>query len=48
MVDDGRGITIVPVLDNPAEEAFGMFAGKTSLTQALLAERAKERVREER
>jgi len=46
MVDYGGGITIVPLLENPAREAFGMFAGKTSLTQALLAERAKDRLRE--
>jgi AbrB family looped-hinge helix DNA binding protein len=47
MVDYGGTIALVPVLDDPVQQAQGMLAGKRSLTTALLAERAEERRRDE-
>jgi AbrB family looped-hinge helix DNA binding protein len=46
IVDYGGMLGLVPLLDDPIEQAHGMLAGGTSLTQALLAERAEERKRE--
>jgi AbrB family looped-hinge helix DNA binding protein len=46
LVDYGGVLALVPALDNPLEQAHGLLAGAPSLTQALRAERAKERVRE--
>ena len=46
VVDYGGVVAIVPLLKDPVHQAEGMLAGPTSLTKALLAERAKERERE--
>ena len=45
LVDYGGVLAIVPAMKNPIKEAAGMLKGGTSLTQALLAERQKERRR---
>jgi AbrB family looped-hinge helix DNA binding protein len=45
LVDYGGVLAIVPAMKNPIKEAAGMLKGGTSLTQALLAERQKERKR---
>lgn len=46
--DYGGVITIVPALEDPIEDAMGMFTSDTSLTKALLEERARDKEREER
>lgn len=46
VVDYGGVLALVPALANPIEQADGMLEGPTSLTGALLAERARERARE--
>lgn len=46
VVDYGGVLSIVPVKDDPVRQAEGMLKGRTSLTRALLRERAKERKRE--
>jgi AbrB family looped-hinge helix DNA binding protein len=46
IVDYGGTLGLVPVLEDPIREARGALAGKTSLTQALLEERRRERSRE--
>jgi len=46
IVDYGGVIAIVPAMTDPVAESAGMLRGETSLTDALLAERAKERGRE--
>jgi AbrB family looped-hinge helix DNA binding protein len=48
VVDYGGVLGVVPRLNRPVEEAAGMFAGRGSLTKALLAERQAERRREKR
>jgi len=48
VVDYGGVLALVPRLGRPVEEAAGMFAGRGSLTKALLAERQAERRREKR
>jgi len=45
-VDDH--IEIRPLPENPVEHFYGFFKGGPSLTKALLAERRKERQREEK
>jgi AbrB family looped-hinge helix DNA binding protein len=40
-------IVIIPMLKDPVKEARGLLKGGRSLTKALLAERRKEREREE-
>jgi len=45
LVDYGGVLAIVPAMKKPIKEAAGMLKGGTSLTQALLAERQKERRR---
>lgn len=46
LVDYGGVLALVPLLENPIQEAVGMLKGSTSLVQALLNERAQEIVRE--
>ena len=46
LVDYGGVLALVPALEDPIKEAHGLLAGKPSLTQALRAERAKEKLRE--
>ncbi len=46
LVDYGGVLALVPALDDPVEQGYGLLAGKSSLTKALLAERARERHRE--
>jgi AbrB family looped-hinge helix DNA binding protein len=46
LVDYGGVLTLVPALDDPVEQAHGLLAGGPSLTQALRAERTKERAGE--
>jgi len=46
IVDYGGVIAIVPALEDPIADSSGILAGKTSLTDALLAERAEERERD--
>lgn len=41
------GIVLIPETRDPVDALFGKLAGKTSLTDALLKERAKETRREE-
>ncbi|MBM4440018.1 MAG: AbrB/MazE/SpoVT family DNA-binding domain-containing protein [Candidatus Rokubacteria bacterium] len=45
VVDYGGLLAIVPSLTKPAREAAGMLKGRTSLTRALLKDRARERAR---
>jgi AbrB family looped-hinge helix DNA binding protein len=46
IVDYGGGMSLVPVLEHPARDAQGMLKGRSSLTGALLQERARGRKRE--
>ena len=46
LVDYGGVLSIVPAMTDAVAEAAGMLKGKRSLTGALLAERARVRVRE--
>ncbi len=43
----GDRIVIIPRISDPIEELYGKLAGKTSLTEVLLENRAKELEREE-
>jgi AbrB family looped-hinge helix DNA binding protein len=43
VIDYGGVLSLIPATEDPAEHAAGMLRGETSLTQALLAERARER-----
>lgn len=45
-LDDGNVIHVIPVPDDPIEAMRGMFKGG-GLTEALLADRRREREREE-
>ena len=47
VVDYGDLLALVPLPDDPVEALHGMLEGGTSLTEDLLAERARERAREE-
>ena len=47
VVDYGEGLILIPLPDDPAEALHGMLEGGPSLTADLLAERARERTREE-
>jgi AbrB family looped-hinge helix DNA binding protein len=42
IVDYGGVLSLIPALDEPIEQAAGMFKGPTSLTRALVAEHQKE------
>lgn len=46
VVDYGGVLSLIPTSENPLEVAAGMLKGETSLTQTLLEERKKDRVRE--
>lgn len=46
IVDYGGVLALVPLLTDPVEDARGILAGGSSLTQALLRERVNERARE--
>lgn len=46
VIDYGGVLSLIPTTEDPMEVASGMLKGETSLTQALLEERKKERVRE--
>jgi len=48
VVDYGGVLALVPALERPVEEASGMLKSPSSLTMALLEERAREREREDR
>lgn len=48
VVDFGGGMSLVPLLKNPAKEAQGLLKHGKGLTGALLSERAKDRKREAR
>jgi AbrB family looped-hinge helix DNA binding protein len=44
IVDYGGVLSLVPLLDDPVQQAAGMLKGPTPLTQALLAEHQQELV----
>lgn len=46
IVDYGGVLSIIPRLTDPIQQAAGRFKGNTSLVDALVAERARERARE--
>ena len=46
MVDYGGVLSLIPALENPARQGFGLLNGGKSLTKALLEERRKELERE--
>ncbi|MBU1692414.1 MAG: AbrB/MazE/SpoVT family DNA-binding domain-containing protein [Verrucomicrobia bacterium] len=46
IVDYGGGMSLVPAFRYPVREAQGLLKGSSSLTSALLRERARERKRE--
>lgn len=48
IVDYGGVLAIVPALEDPITQARGILKGKSSLTKALLAERAKDKKKETR
>jgi len=48
IVDYGQMLAIVPLPDDPVGALHGMFEGGASLTAELLAERERERIREEK
>lgn len=48
IVDYGGVLSLVPPLEDPVRDTRGMLAGGTSLTEALLEERRREREREDR
>jgi AbrB family looped-hinge helix DNA binding protein len=47
VLDYGQTVAIVPLPDDPVGALHGMFEAGPSLTQELLAERERERAREE-
>ncbi len=47
VVDYGEAVALVPLPDDPVEALHGMLEAGPSLTADLLAERTRERVREE-
>jgi AbrB family looped-hinge helix DNA binding protein len=47
IVDYGGVLALVPVLENPIKQTRGILKGKSSLTKALLEERAKDKQRED-
>ncbi len=48
IIDYGQVLAIVPLPDDPVGALHGMFEGGASLTKELLAERERERIREEK
>ena len=47
IVDYGGVLSLVPAFEDPIRQGRGLLAGKTSLTEALLEERRRERLRED-
>jgi AbrB family looped-hinge helix DNA binding protein len=47
IVDYGGVLAIVPAMDDPIQQGYGMLKGGASLTKTLLKEHAAERKREE-
>jgi AbrB family looped-hinge helix DNA binding protein len=47
VVDDGDGISIIPLPEDPITALRGMFAHETSLSEDLLSERQQARTVEE-
>lgn len=47
IVDYGNVLAMIPVLDDPVEDAAGMLRGGPSLLDTLLKERVEELAREE-
>jgi AbrB family looped-hinge helix DNA binding protein len=47
VVDYGQAVALVPLPDDPVEALHGMLEGGPSLTADLLAERERERAKEE-
>jgi AbrB family looped-hinge helix DNA binding protein len=47
VVDYGNALVLVPIPSDPVEALHGMLKGGPSLTEDLLAERAREREQEE-
>ena len=47
VVDYGNVLVLVPLPEDPVGALYGMLAGEPSLTEELLAERERERGREE-
>jgi AbrB family looped-hinge helix DNA binding protein len=47
IVDYGGGLSVVPIPDDPISALRGILAGEPSLTAELLAERQREKEREE-
>lgn len=45
--EEAERIVLIPGAEDPVEEYYGKLAGKTSLTDALSEERAREKRREE-
>lgn len=45
-VDYGNMLAVMPILDDPVDDAIGLLAGDMSLTEALRAERLAEMARE--
>jgi AbrB family looped-hinge helix DNA binding protein len=47
VLDYGELLALIPLPDDPVKALHGMLAGGPSLTEDLMAERARERAREE-
>ncbi len=47
VVDYGGVLALVPLLDNPVQQGYGLLKGDPSLTRILLAEHAQELTREQ-
>lgn len=47
-IDTGRGLFLVPVAADPLKATRGLLKGGPSLTEALVAERRRDRLREDR
>ena len=47
IVDYGGVLALIPLFSDPIQQARGMLAGASSLTQALLDERRQERLRDQ-
>jgi AbrB family looped-hinge helix DNA binding protein len=47
VLDYGELLALIPLPDDPVKALLGMLAGRPSLTEDLMAERARERAREE-
>lgn len=47
IIDYGGVLSVVPASKNPVKAAFGLLSGSVSLTELLLEERNKERIKED-